>query len=331
MRIDIRSFFRTSWAILKETAIGFGDDKIFKLASALAYITISSLAPLLLIVLSVVGWLYGNSYDVQQALFGQIRDLVGREPARQLQQFMQSQALEGSSTWATILGVVLLVVAATLLFADIQDSINTIWQVQPKPSKNSIWLLIRTRLLSLGMIVAVGFLLLVSLILTTVLQILADRIAAIVPGLEGPIIQFAQFTVLFGMITVMFALIFKVLPDAQLRWGDVWGGAIFTAILFLIGKALIGLYLGRAEIGSNYGAAGSLVVLLTWVYYSSVILYLGAEFTWARAKVLGHRIKPASYAVFVEKVPTEHDDLQSAAQTAKAVVEEQKAASQEKK
>lgn len=283
--------------LLKETAKEWSEDKSSRLAAALAYYTIFSLAPLLIIVIAIAGFIFGKD-AAQGEIVGQLQGLLGRDAAQGIQTVLANAGKKSSGgIITTILNFGILIFGASGVFAQLQDAMNTVWEVAPKPGQG-IKQVIRTRLLSFSMILVIGFLLLVSLGLSAGLAVVGNLMSNLLPGF-GFLWQLLNFAISFGVITLLFAMIFKILPDAKIAWGDVWLGAGLTALLFAIGKLLIGLYLGNASVGSAYGAAGSLVVLLIWVYYSAQIMFFGAEFTQVYARHYGSRIVPADHAVAV--------------------------------
>src|SRR5437868_557136 len=282
------------WELLKETFSDWNEDKAPRLAAALAYYTLFSIAPLLFIVIAIAGLVFGRE-AVQGQIQTQIQGLVGEQAATTIQSMVQGANKPSSSIIATVIGIVTLVFGAAGLFGQLQDALNTIWEVQPKPGRSFLDTL-KERFLPFTMILGVGFLLLVSLVVSAGLSALGAFFSGLLPGLEF-VWQIVNFVVSFGVITLLFAMIYKVLPDAKIAWNDVWIGAAATALLFTIGKVLIGLYLGRSAVGSTYGAAGSLIVVLIWVYYSTQLLFLGAEFTQVYARKYGSRIQPAENAV----------------------------------
>jgi membrane protein len=275
------------WSLLKETGSGWIVDKVPRLAAALAFYTILSAAPLLVVALSIVGMIFGRA-AVEGQMVEQMRGLVGEEGAPAIQSMIASASGPGSGA-AMVIGMVMLLLGASGVFAELQDALNTIWKAAPK--KGSGWLgMIRDRLFSVAMVFGVAFLLLVTLVISTVLAALTRYAGWEGIGIVGQIVDFLVSVI---VVTLMFAMMYKVLPDVKIAWGDVWVGAIVTAFLFTVGKLLIGLYLGHASVGSAYGAAGSLVVFVVWVYYSGQILFLGAEFTKAYANRFGSRNRPA--------------------------------------
>lgn len=283
--------------LLKATFQEWNEDKASRLAAALAYYTVFSIAPLLLIAIAIVGFLFGQD-AAQGRVVEQLSGLVGQQVAEIIQGVITS-ASKGAGG-ASILNLVILLFGASGVFVQLQDALNTIWGVQPKPGQG-IRNVLQARLVSFSMILVIGFLLLVSLILSAVLSAVGTFASGLLPGFEF-LWQLLNFVVSFGVITLLFAALFKILPDARIDWGDVWIGAALTALLFTIGKWLLGIYLGIASVGSAYGAAGSLVALLIWVFYSAQILFFGAEFTQVYSKRYGSRIQPAANAVEMSEV-----------------------------
>ena len=267
------------------------DDHASRLAAALAYYTIFSLAPLLIIAIAVAGLLWQRE-AVQQAVLNQIGGLVGAQGQTFVSNLLNSAAHPAQGILATVIGIITLLFGALGAFNELHDSLNAIWDVETKKVSglwNSIKKLIIQRLLSFTMILGIGFLLLVSLIISTALSALGTWIGGLFP-FQQLILQIINLVISIAFITILFALIFKFLPDAEIAWRDVWIGAFFTAILFSIGRTLIGLYLGSSAVATTFGAAGSLVILLLWLYYSAQILFFGAEFTQVYANRLGSRL-----------------------------------------
>ncbi|PZR20964.1 MAG: ribonuclease BN [Flavobacterium psychrophilum] len=303
----IKYFRKTSlqnaFKILKNTFNGFMADKGLKLSASLSYYTIFSLAPLLLLIISLAGAIFGKEAS-EGRVFEEINGLIGSQAAMQVQQIIRNLQLSGKSTISAIIGGVTLVIGATTVFGEIQDSINMIWRVKAKPKKG--WLkLIKDRLLSGSIIVGLGFLLIVSLVINGALMALNDILKSYFPDLTIILLNLANIVISFLVITVLFGVIFKVLPDAKIGWKDVRAGAFFTSLLFLLGRYLIGLYIETTAAGSPYGAAGSIIIILLWVYYTAAILYFGAEYTREYACFKGTKIEPAEYAVYVEQTETE--------------------------
>ncbi len=268
----------------KRTVTEWSDDKASTQAASLAYFTIFSIAPVLIIAVAVAGLVFGEEAARGQ-IEAQIQGLVGESGAKVIESMMASARKPASGILASIIGLVALIFGATGVFAQLQDSLNIIWKAKPKPM-NGLLSFLRVRFLSFAMVLGIGFLLLVSLVLSAGLSAAGTYIGSHIPGWEA-VWQVANLVISFGVITVLFAMIYKVLPDTKVAWRDVWLGAAFTAVLFSIGKFGIGLYLGKGSVASSYGAAGSLAVILLWVYYSSMILFFGAEFTQVYARTHG--------------------------------------------
>lgn len=278
---------------------GFIDDNALKLSAALSYYTIFSLPPLLIIIISLSGIFLGDE-AVNGQIFGQISGLVGSEAALQIQEVIKNVKLSNSNTYAAAFGVTILLIGASGVFAEIQDSINYIWGIEAKPKRGMIKYLYN-RLISFSMIGSVGFLLLVSLIANSLVDILSKRLADIFPQNTVSLFYVVNIFMVFSIITLLFAIIFKALPDGKIALRDCIIGASFTAFLFMIGKFAIGFYLGRYNVASIYGAAGSIIIILIWVYYSAIILYFGAEFTKVYALTHGQKIIPNRYSVQIHK------------------------------
>jgi membrane protein len=291
------------WGLLKDTFTGFIDDKVVKLSGALAYFTVFSIGPMLIVIIFFADIFYGRD-AIEGTVFSQIKDLVGGSAAIQIQETIKSASLSGKGTVTGIFGVVTLLIGATTVFAEIQDSINTIWGLKPKPKKGWLKMLL-DRLLSFSIVVSLGFLLLVSLIITGLVEALSQHLVKVFPDLAVLVVYVLNLLITFVVVSLLFAIVFKVLPDAKIKWKDVITGAMVTAVLFMIGKFAITFYIGSSNVSSAYGTAGSLVIILLWIYYSSLILYFGAEFTKAYATVYGGLIQPNDYAVWVKQVEVE--------------------------
>ena len=300
-KITMHSAFR----ILKDTFQSFLDDRALKFSAPLSYYTVFSLAPLLLLMISLASVFFGRE-AIQGQIFGEINGLIGNEAAAQIQSIIKNMELSGKTTLAVIIGGITLLIGATSVFGEIQDSINIIWRVKAKPKRSWIkW--VKDRLLSSSLIVGLGFLLIVSLMINGVLLALSEWLKNYFPDVTLIIFQIGNVLLSFIVIMTLFGVIFKVLPDAKIAWKDVRSGAFFTACLFMLGRYLIGLYINYSATGSAYGAAGSLIIILVWVYYTAAILYFGAEFTRVYAEYTGARIEPADYAVYVELLEKEKD------------------------
>lgn len=292
-------FFKKTWILLKKTYTEFDDDNAIKLSASLSYYTIFSLPPLIMIILSICGVFFGVEAVTGQ-FFGQINGFVGNEAALEIQKMIKNVELSNNNVFATIVGVVTLVIGASGVFAEIQSSINFIWGLKPKPKKG-LMKFIKNRLMSFSMIAVVGFLLLVSLTVNTVMDALNNRLMLYFPDATIYLFYVLNILILFVSTTLLFAIIFRTLPDGKIAWKDTLIGSGVTSVLFMIGKFLIGLYLGNSSVASAYGAAGSVIIILVWVYYSAIILYFGAEFTKVYALSYGKKIIPNDYAVEIKK------------------------------
>jgi membrane protein len=300
--------FTQFWILTKAAASSWVDDYAQSMGAALAYYTMFSIAPLLLIVISIAGLIFGVE-AARGEIVDQLRGLMGPQGATAVQGLLVSMSKPAESIAAVVVGSVLLLIGATSVFAELQDALDRIWRA-PKRRKGGIWHLVRARLLTFGMILGIGFLLMVSLVVSAAL--------AAFGRLWGPL--FADWRLLasginflfaFGFTTTFFALIYKIMPRVDVDWADVWIGAFVTALLFTVGKSLIGLYLGRSGVTSGFGAAGSLVVLLVWVYYSAQVFLMGAEFTWAYSRAFGsrrHQPVPMATPVNPGKAATGHPE-----------------------
>ncbi len=284
------------WRMITAAFQEWNKDKASRLAAALAYYTIFSIAPLLILVIAIAGFFFDTA-AVREQLMGQIQSLVGSNGAEFLRTALDNANRPGeSSGWvATIVSIVLLLIGATGVLVQLQIALNEVWNVEADPERG-LSNLVRKRLLSFGMLLAIGFLLLVSLVISSVLAGFSSYFQSLAPGLDS-LVQLLNFVVAFGITTLLFALIFKYVPDVVITWGDVWFGAAVTALLFSIGRFVIGLYLGNSSFASSYGAAGSVIVLLVWIFYSAQILFYGAELTQVFAQRFGSKIRPNRFAV----------------------------------
>jgi membrane protein len=279
------------WEMLKMTYQDWSEDKAPRLGAALAYYTVFSLAPLLIIVLAIAGMVFDEE-TVRSQISQQTG--LGEQGEEGLVMLLEGAEKNNTGILATILGIVAILFGATGVFIQMQDALNTIWEVEPKPGQG-VWGFIKNRVLSFTMILVIGFLLLVLLVVSAMLHGIQAYLSHLMP-MPGWTAQLLDIFVSFGGVTLLFAMIFKYLPDVKIRWRDVWLGAAVTALLFTLGKFLLGLYLGRASVASAYGAAGTLVIIMLWAYYSSQILFFGAEFTQVYARSYGRRIQPADNA-----------------------------------
>ncbi|HLV36435.1 MAG TPA: YihY/virulence factor BrkB family protein [Spirillospora sp.] len=280
------SFARTVFDLFRETFQEWSEDNAARMAAALAYYTVFSIGPLLVIVTAVAGLAFGQD-AVRDRLDEQIAGLVGPESAAFIQEIIKNASDPGEGLLATVIGIATLLLGAMGVFQQLQDALNTAWDVSSQ-SGGGLLVMIRSRLISFGMVLVVGLLLLISLVLSAALAALNNLVSGFIPQLQL-LAHILNFVVSFGIITLLFALIYKYLPETDIAWRDVWVGSALTALLFTVGKQLIGLYLGNSGLSSTYGAAGSFVVILVWIYYSAQILLFGAEFTQVFARRFGSR------------------------------------------
>jgi len=291
------------WQVFKQAASNFISDKVTKLSASLAYYTLFSLAPMLIVVIYLSNLLYREE-AIEGSLYNQMKGFVGDNAALQIQEIIKNASYSGSNTLHAIIGFTTLLIGATTIFAEIQDSINTIWRLRPKV--NGGWqIMLKKRLLSFSMLVSLAFLLLVSLLINGLVEGLMDKLQRYFPQATILLVYVVNLAITLLVTSSLFAIIFKVLPDALIRWRDVFAGAMFTALLFMLGRIAISVYISNTNPASAYGTAGSLVILLLWIYYSSIILYFGAEFTKCYTLKFGHEIRPKSYAVIVQTVQVE--------------------------
>jgi membrane protein len=291
----MREAFKTGFDVLKQTVKDWADDKAPRLGAALAYYTVFSIAPLLIIVIAIAGLKFGHD-AAQGQIVAQIGGLVGEQGAKAISEMLEAANKPKEGMLASVLAVITLLFGATGVFIQLQDALNTVWEVKPKPGRGIMGFL-RQRLLSLAMVFGIGFLLLVSLVLSAGLAAAGKWFEGAMPGGEE-IWHIVNFIVSFVVIAAVFTLMFKYLPDVKVAWKDVWLGGVLTAFLFTVGKYALGMYLGRSSVSSAYGAVGSLVIILLWVYYSAQILFLGAEFTQVYANRFGKKLEPAENAMW---------------------------------
>ncbi len=284
--------------IAKSSAGEFMENNSFRHAAALSYYTIFSLPPLLLIVITVASAFFGHDAITGQ-VYGQLKGLVGADSAKFLQDSIATFTMQGKGALATAIGVGTLLFAATTFFVTLQESINDIWNLKVKTAGIGIGAFIRQRLLSFGLILSVALLLLISFVISAVLSAFTGWLQHLIPAAGVLAIKLVDFALSLGVTTLLFALIYRYLPDAIIRWRDVGVGAFITALLFVLGKVLIALYIGYANPGSAFGAAGSAIVLLLWINYSSLIIFFGAEFTQEFADAYGQKVQPKAHAVRV--------------------------------
>lgn len=300
-----KTFFQHTRDLLVAAAKGFTEDKVPKLSSSLAYVTVFSIAPLLTVIISAASIIYTQE-AIEGKLFNELNEFMGADLAAAIQEFVRKANLSGKSNIALIAGIISLFIGSTAVFTEIQDSINTIWQVKAVPKKG--WKkLIQNRLLSFSLIISLGFLLLVSLVVSSIIAAVQQQLKGMLPFDSVILINVVNFIITLCVITFLFAVIFKVLPDVKLPWKPALIGAAFTALLFMLGKYLIQVYIQKANPGLVFGAAGSVVLILVWIYYTAFILYFGAEFTQAYAEKFSNGIQPSKYAVHVKLVEEEKE------------------------
>jgi membrane protein len=289
--------FKKIGDVLKNAFIKFDDDNVPKLGASLSYFTVFSLAPLLIIIIAVAGITFGAD-AAQGRIYSEINSLVGHDSALLIQATINHSADMGTGIVAAVVGLITLLIGSVTVFNELQDSLNIIWKVKAKPSQAALKNFLRMRFISFVLIFAIGFLLLVSLVISAGLTAIGNYFNSFLP-IPVVALQTLNNVLSFLVISALFAMIFKILPDVELSWRDVRVGSLITAFLFVIGKFLIGLYIGSSSLGSTYGAAGSLAIILVWVYYSSQILFLGAEITYVYAEQRGAKIQPSAHAVRV--------------------------------
>lgn len=290
---------RSVWPLIRQTFHEWNEDKVPQLGAALAFYTALSIAPLLVLSLRIAAAIFGDE-AARGEIEHQIHSLVGEQGAVAVQAMLQSANKPEAGTVATVFSLITLLFGASGVFGQLQDSLNTIWEVTPKGGRG-VWGMVQDRFLSIAMVMGVAFLLLVSLVVSAMLSFAGNH-SIQWPAELQVVSQAVNFLISLAVFTGIFAMIFKYLPDARIAWRDVWLGAVITAVLFTAGKLAIGLYLGKSSIASSYGVAGSLIVLLVWVYYSAQIVFFGAEFTQVYANQFGGKIVPTENA---EIVPTE--------------------------
>ncbi|HTM59980.1 MAG TPA: YihY/virulence factor BrkB family protein [Burkholderiales bacterium] len=279
----MRPSIKATFALLKDTAAAWSDDYAPSMGAALSYYTLFSIAPLLLIVIAVAGFVFGAE-AARGEIFGQLAGLIGPDGAKAVEALLQAADQPRQGMIATIIGIATLLLGATTVFGELQNALDRIWRAPAREKAKGWWNLLRTRLLSFGMVLGIAFLLTVSLVLSAAIAAFGKWW-----GAAEVVAHILEVALSFGLTTVLFALIYKFIPRVHVAWHDVWIGAAVTAILFAIGKLLIGLYLGKSSVASSFGAAGSLVVLMVWVYYSAQIFLFGSEFTWVYAHEYGSR------------------------------------------
>ncbi|OAV44347.1 YihY/virulence factor BrkB family protein [Lewinella sp. 4G2] len=315
--MEQHTIFSRAWGFTKELFQNYTDDDALNLGAALAYYTVFSFAPLLMVATTIASYFFGEE-AVSGRLYGELASLLGPKSAETIQEIVSNAYTSGDSWWATAISIGTLVFAATGVFANLQISLNKIWEIKPKP-ENGIKAFIMKRILSFSFVVGLGFLLMVTLVVNALVLGFMDKIAEMIPGLGTYVLAIGTWLLTTIITAGVFAMMFRYLPDAKARWRDILVGSVFTAILFGIGRILIGFYIGNSDFSSTYGAAGALITLLVWTYYNSQILFLGAEFTFVWAARNGNPILPDDHAVKIvteEIVLTEKQIHQQAQETA---------------
>ena len=273
------------WQLVKRAGQAWLDDYAPSMGAALAYYTVFSLAPLLLIVIAIAGLVFGDD-AARGEIFGQLRGLMGDDAAKGIEALLASVSKPTEGITATVVGVGVLIVGATTVFGELQDALDRIWRAPARETSGGLWSLLRARLLSFGMIFGIAFLLMVSLVLGAGMAALGKWRGGMFGEWEA-LAQAVNAVLSFGLTTAVFAFIYKLMPRVKVQWHDVWLGALVTALLFTLGKTLIGLYIGNTDVATGFGAAGSIVIVLVWVYYSAQVFLMGAEFTWVYARTFG--------------------------------------------
>jgi len=315
----MKKWFKNTFNILKEAGINWNNDDAFALSASIAYYAIFSIPALLVIVITVAGVFFGQD-AIEGKIYGELEGIVGADSATTVQNAIAASSEYGDKWYAVILSIGTLLFGATAVFFRLQKTLNLVWGLEARPEKAFLKIVV-DRATGLGVILIIGFLLLISLVLTSLLSALSDWMMSFLPEFMSTVFFLLDFGISFVMITALFALIYKMLPDAEIRWRTVWTGAAVTTLLFLLGKFLLGLYFGFANPASTYGAAGSLVLLLLWINYSCLIIIYGAEFTEVYSRHHGHGIHPSKHAVFVKTVVSETNSHQEAADSKTAECE----------
>ena len=300
----MRKKIKVTLHFLRQVFSEYIADNVLKYSASLAYYTTLSIAPMIIIMISVVGIFFGKE-AMEGKVYNEINGLVGNGAALQIEEMIQNIHVNSNSHIATVFGIIVLIIGATGIFGEMQDSLNKIWGLKIKTTR-AWWMIIIDRLVSFSLIVSLGFVLLVSLILSAVVSAITDKISDWLGGTGETLLLISDYTLSIVLATTTFAVIFKILPDAKIKWKDVFIGALITSVLFLLGKIVIGKYLGASNFSTVFGAAGSVVIIMIWVYYSSAILYLGAVFTKVYAINFGGNIFPNQYSTWikVKEIPT---------------------------
>lgn len=292
MKINVKR----TWGILKTAFVEWNAKDPFRESAVIAYYAIFSLPGLLVLILSIAGYFFGREAVTGQ-VYLQVKSMMGADTAKQIQDMIVIASDIDKTFWAMAVGIITIIVGATGVFAQFQKSLNIIWEVKPDTTKNGIWAVIKVRLFSFGLIISIAFILLISLVISSVLSALGEWVHTRIPEYLMIVFQVANFILSFAVVALLFAIMFKFLPDAKIKWRNVWIGSMVTALLFDIGKSALGFYFGKANPGEGYGPAGSVILILLWVSYTSMIVFYGAEFTRAYADSYDGRIKPSDHAV----------------------------------
>jgi membrane protein len=312
--------FNNIWPVFKEVASEFVEVNVLRMSASLAFYTLFALAPMFIIILTIVQFFFGSE-AIEGNLYPQLAELIGSQAATQLEEMIKNAAISERNTLSTIGSVIMLMFLATGVFVEIQESINYIWRLKAKPKTGFIKLIVN-RLLSFSMVISLGFILLVSLALNAALEVLLESLQKMFPMMTVYLAYYFNLLLTFIIITFIFSCIFRILPDARIRWRNAIVGAITTALLFMIGKSVITFYLSNIDVSSTYGTAGSIVIIMLWVYYSAMILYFSAILTRVYAQISGYTIYPSDYAVFIKEVEIESkQSLQSQSDTKKIKAE----------
>lgn len=299
----VRRFLKESWVLLKDSFFGWYERDPFRNSTVISYYTIFSLPGLGVIIINLAGYFYGTEAMTNQ-LSAQIEDMIGSGTAQTVERIIANAHTEEGFTISSLISIATLLFGATGVFYQVQQTLNIMWEVEPKPEQQLLKFL-RDRLFSFGMILTIGFLLVVSLVVSSLISALSEWISLHILGILDIILMITDITLSIVIITILFAAIYKVLPDVNIRWKDVWVGALVTSILFVVAKFLLGLYFGISNPGSMYGAAGSIILIMLWTTYSGLILLYGAEFTRVYAKRYGVRIEPSAHAVWIKDTDEE--------------------------
>ncbi|MBC7921976.1 MAG: YihY/virulence factor BrkB family protein [Ferruginibacter sp.] len=298
----MKRFFVNTWSFTKEMFEEWIDDNCSQMAAALSYYTIFSLAPMMIIVISLAGYFFGRE-AVTGELFNQIRGLIGADGAKAIQTMVENAYRDRSGLIPTLLGIGTLIFSATVTFAALQESLNAIWKVKPNPNNGikGIIRLVINRLLSFTMVLGIGFFLIISLVVSSLINVLSNYIQRILGDSSLALFNTLELAVSSAILVLLFAVIFKFLPDAKIKWRNVWRASILTTILFSVGKYLISLYIGQSDFTSTYGAAASIIIIILWINYSCWIFFVGAEYAYVFMKRRGEEIEPAEHAIKIKR------------------------------